>query len=431
MKKISKLNKLYKKAMDFYCEGKLEKSLCYCDKVLNMERGHAPTLNLKGLILYIKGNLDQAKYFWKLSYKLNGDMVSKKCIEDCRVDEQEQYIFNQGVILFNQIKIREALNCFLKCSKSDFNCLNLWCYIAKCYMQLGEYAKSEGYIDDVLKIDSKNLEARKLKTQLMELGVIDKKLRFNSKIVIVPVACIIICLLALGGYKGYVTLNNYLSERKLAKQINSDKTSENVENFQGNTLQSDENTGASDTEIVETVKEEENKRKFEADILKEYINSSDYENIIKYINDFKNDELSINDKSVFLEGKNLVLQSGINSLYEEGMKLIDSKQYEEAIFKLKLIYEFDEETYLNEHILFMLGSSYEALGDIESADSYYEKYADKYLTSGSYIGQCLYSLAINNEGINDEKSKRYAQLLNSNYEKSDYNNSKIKDIISR
>ena len=57
------INKLYKKAMDSYCDGNLDKALNYCDKVLRVDRSHSPTLNLKGLIYYVRGNLEEAKAF--------------------------------------------------------------------------------------------------------------------------------------------------------------------------------------------------------------------------------------------------------------------------------------------------------------------------------------------------------------------------------
>ncbi len=85
--------------------------------------------------------------------------------------------------------------------------------------------------------------------------------------------------------------------------------------------------------------------------------------------------------------------------------------------------------YLNEHILFMMASSYEGLEDIENANKYYEIYVDKYEKNGSYIEQCLYSLAINNEGIDKEKSKKYAKILTNRFSKSEYNNSRIKAIL--
>jgi len=76
-----------------------------------------------------------------------------------------------------------------------------------------------------------------------------------------------------------------------------------------------------------------------------------------------------------------------------------------------------------------MASSYEGLEDIENANKYYEIYVDKYEKNGSYIEQCLYSLAINNEGIDKEKSKKYAKILTNRFSKSEYNNSRIKAIL--
>jgi len=77
----------------------------------------------------------------------------------------------------------------------------------------------------------------------------------------------------------------------------------------------------------------------------------------------------------------------------------------------------------------MMASSYEGLEDIENANKYYEIYVDKYLKNGSYTEQCLYSLATNNEGIDKEKSKKYAEILTNGFSKSEYNNSRIESIL--
>ncbi|HAK41780.1 MAG TPA: hypothetical protein DCM59_02395 [Clostridium sp.] len=66
---------------------------------------------------------------------------------------------------------------------------------------------------------------------------------------------------------------------------------------------------------------------------------------------------------------------------------------------------------------------------MENANKYYEIYVDKYLEKGSYIEQCLYSLAINNKEVDNKKSKKYAEILHNKFSESEYNNSRIKDIL--
>lgn len=425
---MSKINKIYKKAMNNYCEGKLDKALVYCDKVLEVERGHAPTLNLKGLIFYIRGELEQAKFFWKLGYKLNGDMVSKKYLEDVRKDENDYFIYNQGVLLFNGMKVRESLNCFLKCEGSHFNCINLWTYMSKCYMQLGEYEKSIKYVQEAIKTDCKNAEAIKIENQLVELGIMEKRKKSKTKPVIITAGVVAALMIIFGVYKsvGYITA---YKANKEAEKLNS--ISENKE------IPAETEKPAIQEESKTEPEEEQSKPEevqvatetFDAEKLKEYINNEEYENIIEYIEKFDGQSLGTNDKSVIESGKTLVLDKGVEKLYNDGSSYIESKDYNSAISKLSLAYKYSSGSYLNEHIVFMLASCYDNLGDVETSNKYYESYVDSYLKEGSYIEQCLYSLVVNNKGIDSDKSKKYAQILYDNYRQSDFNNSIVKEVL--
>lgn len=427
------INKLYKKAMDFYCDGRLDKALNYCDKVLNIDRSHSPTLNLKGLIYYIRGELEEAKTFWKLSYKLNGDMVSKKYLDDSRRDEGDIYIFSQGVHLFNEVKVKDALRCFLKCESSHFNSINLWKYIAKCYMQLGQHNKAVKYIEDILTIDKHNLEALNLKKQLIELDFIPKEtgVQFKKFAVVLGTSIVAVCIVALMGFgifKGYSKVQHWLQSRQAEKseEINKDKT--NLDNFQGNSEKIEGNS-IKEVEREESNEEKEKNESFDGSTLKSYIEAEDYENIIKYIEKYDIEGLNINDRNIAQNAVTLIEEKGVLSLYEKGVSYIEDKKYDNAIEIFTLVYKYSEGMYLNEHMIFMMASSYEGLEDIENANKYYEIYVDKYLKNGSYIEQCLYSLATNNEGIDKEKSKKYAEILTNGFSKSDYNNSRIESIL--
>ncbi len=425
------VNKFYKKAMDFYCDGKLDKALNYCNKVLRLDRSHSPTLNLKGLIYYIRGDLEEAKTFWKLSYKLNGDMVSKKYLEDSRQDEGDMYIFSQGVHLFNEIKVKDSLRCFLKCENSHFNSINLWCYMAKCYMQLGGHNKAVKYVEDVLSIDKHNSEALKLRRQLTELGFIHKDVRIKfKKVTVVLGAMCVVSLIGFGIFKGYNKTHEWLQSKQeeKSKETNEDKT--NLDNFQGNSEETDKDA------IIEAENAQNkddnssnNNDSFDVDTLKSYTEAEDYENIIKYIEKYDIEALNINDKIIAQNAANLIKEKGILALYEKGIAYMQDKKDDSAIESFNLVYKYSEDMYLNEHILFMMAGSYEDLEDIESANKYYESYVDKYLEGVSYIQQCVYSLAINNEGIDKEKSRKYAEIVTNKFNESEYNNSRIQNIL--
>ncbi|MEG1870560.1 MAG: tetratricopeptide repeat protein, partial [Peptostreptococcaceae bacterium] len=355
--KMVKINKLYKKAMDCYCDGRLNSALRYCDKVLNMDRSHSPTLNLKGLINYIRGDLEEARMLWKLSYKLNGDMVSRKYLDDSRTDEGDIHIFNQGVLFFNEVRIREALNCFLKCESSHFNSINLWSYLAKCYMKLGEHTKAIKYVSDILNLDRSNREAFKLKSQLVELGFIPRQRgrQIKKGAMVFAVSVVAMCSIVLLGallVKGYGKVEVWIEGRQEDRIAAENDNKTNLDNFQGNI----EETTGKDTNIkeenVENKKQEEtlaSEKSFDVGILKGYIAAEDYENIISYIGNHDVEVLEINDNIVVQKGRDLIKEKGVLALYEKGNKHMKDEEYLKAIDSFKLVYDYSEGTYLNEH----------------------------------------------------------------------------------
>ena len=71
-------NKLYSKAIKYYEEGKIEKALLKCEEAISLNLRNSAALNLKGLLLYLKGNLDEAVATWKINSDFNDDEILQK-----------------------------------------------------------------------------------------------------------------------------------------------------------------------------------------------------------------------------------------------------------------------------------------------------------------------------------------------------------------
>lgn len=428
---MKKLNKYYKLAMDYYCEGNLQKSMNYCNKVLEINREHSPTLNLKGLIYYIKGDLENAQLNWKINYKINGDEVSKNYLDDSKNDKNKIYIYSQGVLFFNEVQVKKALECFLKCENSHFNAINLWNYIALCYMKIGDYENCLKYMQEVLKLDRDNNIALEIKTQLEEIKIIHKTMPWKS----IRNVAVIILLVLITSMGIFQTINNWENitlffKGALVKDTIED-TNKNVnkldvekngkENTSNNKIEDEhKNTGKEKDEL-----------KFDKEILNSMIKSEKYDDIYNYIYNFKEVDLKVNDKVAYENARSFLKDKGVTHFYEEGSTLIKNNNYEKALIYLQKAYEYSEESYLREHVIYLMAFCNEKTGDIEQSNKYYEEYVKKYNDEGSYIEQCLYSLAINNEKIDIDKSRKYAKILSDNFKKSDFNNTRIKTILDK
>ena len=64
---IQKAKKFYLKAKKFYDSGELDKAIEYCDYSIGENIKNPSALNLNGLILYLKGDIESSKKIWDLN----------------------------------------------------------------------------------------------------------------------------------------------------------------------------------------------------------------------------------------------------------------------------------------------------------------------------------------------------------------------------
>jgi len=415
---MEKSKKNYMKAMNYYYEGNFEKALIYCEKSLELGRGNSAALNLKGLLLYLKGDLEEARNQWKINYRLNNDDVARKYLEDSNKDKENLKLFNEGKAAFAQLKIKEALELFKNCEKSHFNFISLNNYLAQCYIKLGQYNNAEKHINEVLKTDKNNKMATETVKLMNDLGVIKYKKKYSNKILVGSSAALIL-LISLSIYtfiKVSYNKNNLIVE---------DNNKKNNEQKQELSVKEEKEEEINKNKVEEN-KKEENKFPFEE--LKIHIDNSKYDDIIKILKDYKNSVLNDNEKQMYIKASNFINKEAIKVYYDKAEEFRNKGDYKNSIKELEKIYEFSEGNYLYEHIIYMLALSYEKESDITTSIKYYEIYANKF-KGGDYIENVIYNLAVLNENTNIEKSKKYANEIINKFPYSQFNNSKIENIL--
>lgn len=427
--------KYYQKAMDYYCEGHMEKALNFCEKCLSFTRDYSPALNLKGLIYYIKGDLEGAQLTWRTNLKLNGDEISKKYLEDSKKDKEVLETFALGVAYYKEIRIHEALDCFNKCERSHFNVINLHNYLALCYIKTGQYEKSNHYVNEVLKIQRDNELALDTKKSLIDMGVIKKEVNFKKLSFLLTIPLIVAIFIAI--YSNWSNIKSVKVFDKIPKVTAIFKNTKNQQQKSEN-KELKSNEGSSKVEENKTAeeknptsKEEINKiATFNFDEVKKNYDKKDYEKLIQYLEEYNKESLTVNEKALLIKVEEEIRDSGVSFFYDKGITLSKGKDYKGAIDNFNKVYKYSDGNYLQEHLLYMLAYSYEKNLDVENANKYYETYVEKF-DKGNYTEATLYSLALINEKIDKEKSKKYAKILVNNYKKSQYNNTRIRDIINK
>ncbi len=365
-------NKGYEKALYLYNNGSIEKAIEICEQEISRDLANSKVLNLKGLLLYLKGDLKDAIDIWKINKDYNDDEISRLYLKDADNDFKKLELYKEAKELIENLSIGEAIDILEKCRESDFNSIKVNNALATCYFRKGDRDKVKEHLDKVFKLDKNNKEAKEISYKLEKIYKHKNTSLFKASFI----GSLIIIVISLGLLKGKDIFNFKAKDI----QVENKYIEEEKEKIENEVKEEIEN------EVIDEEKQEENKP------LKELSNDEIKENYIK-----------------------------ATDYYEEG-------KYKEAKDLLEDTINKSNTSHLDDDIIFLLASTYEANGDINKAIENYDKYILSY-NEGSYIQEAYYKGALLYKGINIEKSKEYANKIIINYPNSIYNNNYVEEIM--
>jgi len=409
---MNKSNKLYKKALALLESGKIDKAIEVCERSIAEDIRNKAAIDLKGMILYFKGDLKEAKKIWQLNSKVNKDKAAQKYLQGVDNDEILFEYFLKALKYIEKLKINEALELLERCERSEYNTINVSNNIAICAVKQGDYDKANVYLEKVLKLDKSNETALKTKKQLQSIGIVKAGFSFRSLGKPILAAALII-LVVCGGI--------YIHSKK-AKNVNKVSTNKPKK------VAVKKQTVKKQTKTVKKT-EPKVEVKFDEAELQNAMNNKDYEKILYYEENFKDKEIRINDKIVLNKALEILKNDGVSYFYVTGNSYAKKRDYANAEKYLLKAYTYGSSNYLYKDIIYFLATSYKNSGDVENAIKYYTMYDASYKT-GSYEETVLYELAVIYKDIDKQKAKDYANNLVDHYPNSMYNNSIIKSIIS-
>lgn len=411
---MDKSKKLYVKALDKYNEGHIDKAIRFCEESISIDMKNSASINLKGLLFYLKGDLDSAQRLWKMNYGINKDEVSQRYLEDTKQDKERLQLYIAALSLIKELKINEALSLLEQCEGSDFNCINVNNHIALCYIRIGEYNKALEYIEKVLEVDKNNSMSKQIIKTLKTYG--DRDLVKNhNKINLKHVFIALICLVILSSF--FMIHDKFMKDNK---SLNAPKESpEKVIN------KTDTGEAKKDKVIINKGENEI----FPSDKVKRDIENKNFLNLYEETAKWKEKSISDNDKIILSKANELLASEGVEYFYNNGCTYMSSNDYNNAKAYLVKAYEIGQESYLYPHIIYMTGSAFYSSGDAESAIKYYVQY-DKDFSNGNYEDTVLYNLAIIYKDIDKSTAKTYAEKLLNNYPESIYSNSIIRGLVT-
>lgn len=384
--------KHYEKALSLYNKGYIDKAIEVCEIGISNSLKDSKLLNLKGLLLYIKGNLEEATAIWKINKDYNNDLISKSYLEDSKSDFQRYVLYKEAESLIENMYIDEALENLLECSNSDFNAIEVNNLLAIAYIKKGQYDNSKLCLEKVLSFDKKNMKANEILKDINEL--LDTK--NISRLLIGSISVISVLLIAFVTVYSLgildINLNGSDTKRIIGFKIEKveNKKNDEVNNIEENNLSKDEANNVQDSNLN---KDEE-----------------------------FNSELVSNEHILLT---NIEIQNN----YEEASIYFKEKNYENAINILEETKEASSNHYLNDDIIFFLASSYDKLGNSEKAIEVFEDFISIY-KQGNYSQEVYYRLILLYSEKDINKSKEYAKEFIEIYPSSIYNNNKVKEILN-
>lgn len=422
---MNKSTKLYVKALNKYNEGNIDRALELCEKSISLNVKNTPAINLKGLLYYLKGEIENAQALWKMNYQVNNDSVSRKYFDESKKDEDKNLIYLEALKLIQALKIREALELLSKCKESDYNAININNNIALCYIKLGDYDNALIHINEVLKIEKNNSMALQNKKVLMEYGTIKKEFDFKGMAFIAGAAVIVILIVLVIRFKPYKNIK--LPSFNTKKTSNLSSKNQSYKN--NNDAYNKEETPVINKEERIDLKTAEEER-FPSDEIKQQLQSNDFDKLYDTYMKWHGKDLKINDKVLISKVQDSLINQGIQYFYKAGTQYLNQKDYQKGKDSLYKAYSLGNQNYLYPHIIYMLGIDYESMDDAENAIKYYSEYDSKF-SKGDYEEIVLYQLAMLYKDEDVNKAKSYASRLAASYPDSMYNNSNTKEVLSK
>jgi tetratricopeptide (TPR) repeat protein len=426
---MEKSNKMYTKALRLYENGYLDRALEMSEKAISCNLKNSAALNLKGLLLYFKGDLQGARAMWSISKEVNKDDVSKRYLLSTAADSEKEDLYKEALELAKEIKLREAVVLLRECEKSDFNIINVCNALTSCLIKLGSYDAAESCINKVLSLHRNNREAKENLGLMIEYGIKPRrgnrlKLAVAASILFMVATAAILWPYAFGATKNIHSNNtSKISFRSLYSDVFNKGKLEN------STLEAGEDdllVPAENKNLSDNVEKEED---FPRELLAQLIEVRDYDEVYSYLESWKDKKLSVEEALIYVEAVRLMEGRGALYFYNSSRRYFAEKSYERAEQELFKAYNYSAKHYIHPHVIFMLASVNDRMGKNEEAAAFYTIYSEEY-EEGDYIETVYYKLALLYRDTNISKAQKFAEKLISNYPKSIYNNTIVEEIMN-
>lgn len=379
--------KKYNNAINLANKNYITSALAMIDEAIEINPKDVDILNLRGLLKLLKCDFSKAfeSFYTAMCYENND--LSRNYVDLISSEEFKVFLgrYNHSIRFINEDLNHESIHIMNNIIDEDPELIEPYVILSLLYDKMENIEKRDRYLERLRQVDMDNEIIDKLNSNFRDINdekekSIDPKLNKNkTKKNLLPYILILFLLIAVSIY--YINNKNKMDE--LNSQINN-----------------------KDKKLSEADKELEK--------ASQKLNQTSDE-----LEKAKNEE-----KPVEVIGE--------EELYTKSIKLKKDGDYKEAISGFKRVVSSGKtKKYISESI-YQLAITNQKIGNKEEAIKYYNKYINTYTSSEEYYDDAYYQLGMLYYEDGDlEKAKKAFYSLRSEVPDSMYNNSKVKDILSK
>lgn len=455
---MKKNNAHYKDAVNYIKDNNVSAAIDQLKLCLKFNSKSVSALNLLGLAYYLKCRFDKAEKTWRKSLSLQRDnnkardyleLITKQDFKEIRKEYKH--------ILFNDVANRNEKIRFLKRLIEEYDeLIEPYVILGLLYKKDENYEEALKYFYQAYDLDS---GSQNIKNYIMQCEEEDKKSNaFNFKSQTNKKSALIAGIIAVFLFAAFLNVsglsplewieNNIQGfefaqteteennrEQKASSKTNNDSTAvnrensktdsktsesaaENVNSFSGMSL--DNNTGQNSSQ-------QKNRLSFlnQTDLL-QYKNNQSFLSFdsIQELKQREEEKRELAEANTFLE------EGTEQQLFNLGMDYFSRQDYQDAADIFKSIYNLTETDYLKRESLFLLARSYDQMDNYQSAEHFYRIYLNEY-NDTNYYDEALYNLGLMlNKAGEVEKSREVLERLRRENPYSEYNNSRVYEILN-
>lgn len=379
--------KKYNNAINLANKNYITSALAMIDEAIEINPKDVDILNLRGLLKLLKCDFSKAfeSFYTAMCYENND--LSRNYVDLISSEEFKVFLgrYNHSIRFINEDLNHESIHIMNNIIDEDPELIEPYVILSLLYDKMGNTEKRDRYLERLRQVDMDNEIIDKLNSNFRDINdekekSIDPKLNKNkTKKNRLPYILILFLLIAVSIY--------YINNKNKMDELNSQISNK-------------------DKKLSEADKELEK--------ASQKLNQTSDE-----LEKAKNEE-----KPVEVIGE--------EELYTKSIKLKKDGDYKEAISGFKRVVSSGKtKKYISESI-YQLAITNQKIGNKEEAIKYYNKYINTYTPSEEYYDDAYYQLGMLYYEDGDlEKAKKAFYSLRSEVPDSMYNNSKVKDIISK